>query len=650
MPVFLGNRPIGGSSEYTAVKHDEHSSDEISTYQPCEHTIEESPTTTGQISSNVEETKTSDHQECGSSERSREEAGGRSIVSTIAGWPQSPCRLDRFSVPLLVGDVLLILLPVAFLVLAITAWRLDGEPLSKTVLTVERAMTLGPTVFPLAFAAIGSRCLRGVAIYLAERGTSITTGARLLGSQSVVSAVGTAFTLRSVNLITIALLLLWALSPLGGQSSLRLLIESNKTMSHTGTVYYSDPAATMDLDESWNWFSLIPTVLGASLAVSEDVKSRPVDLWGHPKIPRVDLIEQNARSKVDIEGEWIPVNTTDRTYPSWTGINVQGIFPDMHATFQVKANYLVLDCEKLFGGNSSAVVTYLQDPNISMYPNLWPRNPDNYTLEELEKDASRNPPKSFIQIHSCTPKIVTVDARVECQSGDCEVTQVRSSPSAPNSVCHTGLETTLACLEKGTIGLHKFLNYFPKAVSVGSLATSMNPYDDFIGGANVTYRNSRTDYTRDLRQIPDKTISDRLTTVLNTYWQAGAWGLQVMRAGLFDLPVYPWNGSENEPERFVNVTEATFTSQVVVYRANVGWVAYLVLIATILLLLAVGNVTVSALTVAPDLFYYASSLARENPYTNTPDGGTGLDGAKRSRLLKNMKVQIADVSPDHDIG
>ena len=34
-------------------------------------------------------------------------------------------------------------------------------------------MKLGPTVYPLAFAAIGSRCLRNVAVYLAERGTNI---------------------------------------------------------------------------------------------------------------------------------------------------------------------------------------------------------------------------------------------------------------------------------------------------------------------------------------------------------------------------------------------------------------------------------------------------------------------------------------------
>lgn len=61
------------------------------------------------------------------------------------------------------------------IVLVITAWKLDGESLSDTGKTVERAMNLGPTVYPLAFAAIGSRCLRSIAIRLAETETTRAT-------------------------------------------------------------------------------------------------------------------------------------------------------------------------------------------------------------------------------------------------------------------------------------------------------------------------------------------------------------------------------------------------------------------------------------------------------------------------------------------
>ncbi|KAJ8106309.1 hypothetical protein OPT61_g9621 [Boeremia exigua] len=700
MSVFSGSRPSHAPAEYTAVQHDDDATENL----PCEH----APVATRlslavdeQTSSHTTESQQSYQKVNERSKRSSEEVERGTVAQTIAGWPCGPRRLDGVSIPYLVGDALLILLPVAFLVLAITAWRLNGEPLSKTGQTVQRVMSVGPTIYPLAFAAIGGRCLRAIAIRLAERGTTISMLEKLLGSQSVVSAVGTAFTLRSLNLTTIALLFLWALSPLGGQSSLRLLQEANKTITETGTVYYSDPAATTELDEAFSWFSLIPTVLGASVAVSEEVKNRPVDLWGHPKIPRLDLIEQDSRRGVNVEGDWISVSPGNQTYSSWVGVNVQGLRPDTHAAFQVKSNYMLLDCKKLYGGNSSAIVKYLQDPRISVYPNLWPQNPQNYSQQELKMmsearllqgymvgaegssfeylsfflkaawnstdggakknvyfpdtiwkqesvefwygakyrgfedtegvyDASS--PKNGFQIHSCTQHVVTVDAHIECHSDECQVTKLRNTASAPNSACLSTASLALSCLKKGTRALSTFLTHLPRAVNVGALSKTMNPFDDFIGGGNVTYQNVIGDYTRDLSR------------------QASAWGIQTVRASPFEHPAYPWTGAPYDPERFVNVTEATFTQALSVYQANIAWVVCLLLISTVLLLLAVANVAVCCATIAPDLFSYASSLARENPYTNTPHGGSALDGAKRSRLLGGMRVQIADVSPESEVG
>lgn len=502
------------------------------------------------------------------------------------------------------------------------------------------------------------------------------------------------------------LLLLWALSPLGGQSSLRLLHETNSTIVETGFVYYSDPAAPLELLESQRWFTLIPTILRASLVVSENVKNRPVDLWSHPKIPRLDIVEQNALTNPDVESDWISVDMNmNRTYASWAGINIQGLLPDKQATFQVKSNYMLLDCKKLYGSTPVEVVEYLQSSNISMYPSLNPPDklvgPDGdarHTLldvsfspsspkgdlnkfsfflrsawnsTESEKNNNRtslnNIPeqqpirflygasysfddKPIFQIHSCTPRVVTIDARIDCQSSDCEVTQVRNAPSDINSKCVTGSEKKLGCLNKETYIMRTFLSFFPLAVASGYSSESVNPFDDFIAGSNDTYRTIPSDYKRDIEQIPDKMISDRLTTLLNTYWQAGTWGTQIARSAPFDKPEFPGNTISDQPESWINATEAVFSRQVPVYSADVGWIVSLITITTILLLLSIANAVMTFVTIAPDLFYYASSLTRENPYTDTPDGGTALGGAERSRLLKKMKVQVADVSPESEVG
>lgn len=524
-----------------------------------------------------------------------------------------------------------------------------------------------------------------------------------------MSAIGTAFTLRSANIVSVVLLFLWTLSPLGGQSSLRLLHEANATVTEIGTVYYSDPAAVMDFGEMSTWFTLIPTVLGAGLAVSEDVKNRPVDLWSHPKIPRLDEIERNAQNTVNREGEWIAVNASSNvTYSSWVGINVQGLRPDKQTTMQVKTNYMYLDCEKLYGGTPAAVVDYLQNPNISFYPTLNTEGPesdytdvnDRYLLfralvmnmpSPIIQDFSfflraawnstdsgraknqstpstlfQNQPITYlygasyatgvedeqqvIYIHTCTPHVVFMEAQVDCQADACEVVQVRNVPDEPASKCTSTSGYILDCLTQGSYMVQMFLRFFPTVVSAGYSSGALNPFDDWIAGSNKTYRTNPTDSDRTIGNIPDKRISDRLTALLNTYWQAGSWGTQVTGADLFSKPEYPWNGSSTAPERFMNTTQAVFSERIPVYKADVGWIISLILITTVLLLLGVVNVVVSFWTIAPDLFYYASSLARENPYTNIPDGGTALDGGERSRLLRNLKVQIADVSPEQEVG
>ncbi|KAF3046168.1 hypothetical protein E8E11_003398 [Didymella keratinophila] len=152
--------------------------------------------------------------------------------------------------------------------------------------------------------------------------------------------------------------------------------------------------------------------------------------------------------------------------------------------------------------------------------------------------------------------------------------------------------------------------------------------------------------------ITDRERTNRITTLLNTYFQGCAWGYQVTRSGFFDIPEYPWAGLQNSrsPDRWISASDAAFSHPVPIYRADVGWIVSLLLTTLVLLLLGIVNAAYSFVTIAPDLFYYASSLARENPYTNTPNGGTTMDGAERSRLLRDLKIQIADVSPEHQVG
>ncbi|KAH6622174.1 hypothetical protein C7974DRAFT_397794 [Boeremia exigua] len=637
----------------------------------------------------------------------RDEKGSNTYVGPpISGWPTAPQRLRGYSVPLLIGDILLILLPIAFIVLAISAWRLDKKTLSGNGRMVERAMSLGPTIYPLAFAAIGSRCLRNIAVRLAERGTTVLTLEKLLGSQSLVSAIGTACSLRSANFISICLLLLWALSPLGGQSSLRLLHETNSTISENGTIYYSDPAAIVNLDEAGEWSAVVPAILTASLASSMEAKNRPVDSWSHPKVPRLDVIEQQALRDPLSEGSWIDVDPTlNHTYSSWTGINIQNLRQTEHAAFQVRYNYMYLDQRSVTVDSPENVYDGLIASGALFPPLISKSNNGQDAVDMLNNvttgsekvgiplqkmflrvvhvsnstQKAPNPldirygfdfnrePINFLRgayylktdgsntylyfLYTYTPRIVTVDAKIECQASDCIVTRLRHVPSESSSslkeACDIGLGYRLGCMTTATNAVSRFLAWFPAMMA--SFVGTSDIFDIWAKGWNDTFV-LPTNLTTD--QISDQEKANRITTLLNTYWQGSSWGYQVTRAGFFDRPDYPWSGDPENfpPARYINASEAVFSHPVAIYQADVGWIVSLLIISVILLLLGVVNVAFAFMTIAPDLFYYASSLARENPYTKTPDGGTMLDGAQRSRMLKNMKVQIADVSPENQVG
>jgi hypothetical protein len=63
--------------------------------------------------------------------------------------------------------------------LAIAVLQLNDEPLSDHGKTIQRLMALGPTLYPLVYAAVCGRYLRSFAIWLVERGTTIEVSASL---------------------------------------------------------------------------------------------------------------------------------------------------------------------------------------------------------------------------------------------------------------------------------------------------------------------------------------------------------------------------------------------------------------------------------------------------------------------------------------
>jgi hypothetical protein len=119
MPLSSGNNADNGSYEYTAVGHEQGDDDndnlmqkerygnhvEIGRSSPGISDGDEHSKNTKDVSSRIHE----------SSEITSKPTPNTDDVPTIAGWPTKPQHLKSFSILTLTGDMLLNLLPIAFL-------------------------------------------------------------------------------------------------------------------------------------------------------------------------------------------------------------------------------------------------------------------------------------------------------------------------------------------------------------------------------------------------------------------------------------------------------------------------------------------------------------------------------------------------------
>ncbi|KAI3337528.1 hypothetical protein HD806DRAFT_529092 [Xylariaceae sp. AK1471] len=109
----------------------------------------------------------------------------------------------------LLGTLVDVFIPAAALYFFIFAWLvyafrdhpINQEPAPSLV----KASQLGPTIFPVVFAAIAGRFLHRLAAYKLEEGASIMTLEYLLYSRSVFNTLTAPFALRTFNTLTLIL-------------------------------------------------------------------------------------------------------------------------------------------------------------------------------------------------------------------------------------------------------------------------------------------------------------------------------------------------------------------------------------------------------------------------------------------------------------
>jgi hypothetical protein len=172
----------------------------------------------------------------------------------------------------------------------------------------------------------------------------------LIGSQSLFGAVERQLALKGGRILGLGIVLIWALSPVGGQSALRLLGQTPLFLSFNSTVYYEPIEACSSTYLSTcsgnvEYWPLFTSNFMTAFRTSRKLGNSTEDLFGNVLIPRFSSLVPNASQS---ENEWTVVDDSHQvSYSSLLGIPVAGTPLTGNSSFNILSRYFDVDCQSL---------------------------------------------------------------------------------------------------------------------------------------------------------------------------------------------------------------------------------------------------------------------------------------------------------------
>lgn len=336
-------------------------------------------------------------------------------------------------------------------------------------------------------------------------------------SQSFAGSLEASIALRNLSVTGSAIAFLWLLSPLGGQSSLRILPDLDADIQSQITIV----GATADrmlyfggLSNQIGAQNVINALISASLLTPDSTRYGPTDAWGNIKIPSSSYL-------INLEADtWYNVDTGagDTNYSSLIGVATWGHLDQGSTIFSLAWPIFDVDCHRELPGYTELEWCYFAldhiDPdresssttqqqcsynetthtvegpthqgpgvltsywssswnstsqlNISsrpQYMNITFSMRDNHTIDNVAYPGSKI---------SCELRTIRVDAEVVCNYGSCGVSRFRRSkdprpdfinPVSIQFTCYrqTLLDRTPNCSDSA-ITLSEKTNGFPSLV------------------------------------------------------------------------------------------------------------------------------------------------------------------------------------------
>jgi len=469
-----------------------------------------------------------------------------------------------------------------------------------------------------------------------------------MGSLTIFGPVEMQFVLRTFDLLGVCLIMLWLLSPLGGQASLRLLEEGSHPAVTTQEMLYvdSDSESVFTNTNSFEDSGFLVNALYLSAVLSAPpTQSASMDTWGNVKIPTIEKFE--AAGKAGPYG-WFAVSPKNATYSSLVGIPIAGFIPEGSYNFLLESFYMVLSCPSVGtisqdkAGGFTVNCTLSPSLDQPLYANSAPYPA---VISPAVNFTSRSISSQTGFIASCTLTRSSVESNITCAGKNCGVTNIRRSLYDQRPPGYTPLngnygpyvsenfalqwpQSAGTNLSSGTSTL---MQYFIQDPTLKSLSLS-------IMGGGIS-----------LNGIEADVFSERFSLLFNTYWQCGL--VPWLQTGNLPHNTSALAASQNQTGGApLNSTIATVTKLTEIYVCNKIWATTLLVASCVLLFCGVSGAIVAHRTRGPQILGRVSTMTRDNPHVVLPPGGCTLNGLDRSRLLKDLRVQVQDVATGEPVG
>ncbi|RDW59871.1 hypothetical protein BP6252_12958 [Coleophoma cylindrospora] len=623
--------------------------------------------------------------------------GGKSTARAPT-WSPQPRRLQRTALDwasLVFYNGLTYLVTFPFFALAARVGQVNGKVTNpETLQRLQNLTKMAATVFPIAFALVAGRTMSKVAAWHLEKGARLQTLEQLMGSRTVFGAVRTQFMLSSYNLLALALVFIWAMSPLGGQATLRVLNTSTKQDIANSVVNYLDTTGPSSFQGSNSATVFLATLNGmyfSSLTAPNTVKSSSLDLWGNLKIPYL----------TSTGSDWVDVAATldPSEYSSVLGIPLFNVI-DGVSKFNLESNYMQLDCTNVtavvgdadvrvqFANATTHAVGSLNgtfqgaccvDPNAPdcKATTSWCLGVNNFA----SRDYMWQRPAGLINITGEIPQTTLLYEDAPYNFGnntvaECQVTQryVESSVScnktSAQSICAVVAqrESQLAHANSNLTWM-SFSGVFDEISTLMPAATGAYQHSGMIDYTQKYVLNPNTSVIMTVDQetgnntvigeLDPQLIGKRLGQLFNAYY-IGSIAPFTMNGDpeLGQQVLQPNNYTDANPvftsltgDNLIHSVAASVTTETEIYKCSWRWLGILVIATFIMFVLAVVGTYYDVRRHTPEILGFCSTLTRDSKYVAQPGpGGSLLEGFERARWMKDVQLRFGDVYADGEAG